>query len=328
MPTAEPLQDYCLRVGKIELLSEWDEEKNTGFSIRSIPHSSQKKVWWRCKQGHSWKATVGSRIIQGTGCPYCSGVRIWPGYNDLQTKRPELAAEWDMEKNAPLTPNMIGTGSPQKVWWICPKGHSYRSSIWNRARPRSSGCPYCKKMIIAPGINDPKTLNPELAAQWDEKKNAPVKMEDLQNASTYKAWWLCEHGHSYQARIIDRNYKKTGCPYCAGQKAYPGFNDLASQMPELAKEWDAELNAPLTAEMVTLGSGKLVWWSCDQGHVWRARIFNRTKSHGNGCPVCGQCRKGKAQLRYDRVMGEIQVQKAQKKQYILLPQEENETKSE
>lgn len=295
----ESLQDYCLRLGKEELLSEWDEEKNTGYNVWSIPHSSHKKMWWRCKQGHSWQAAVNSRAVENCACPFCSGHRILAGCNDLRTKRPDLAAEWDMEKNAPLTPDMVGTGSAKKVWWTCPAGHSYRSSISGRTRERASGCPYCGKVVIVPGINDPKTRNPKIAAQWDAEKNVPVKMEDLLNTSTYRAWWICERGHSFRARVIDRIYNKTGCPYCAGKKAYPGFNDLASQMPELAKEWDAELNAPLTAEMVTLGSGRRVWWRCHEGHVWRAAIFNRARN-GTGCPECRKTRK-KRRIRCDCV---------------------------
>lgn len=217
---------------------------------------------------------------------------------------------------------MVGIGSGKRVWWLCPKGHSHRSLITDRTREKGSGCPYCGKVSIAPGINDPKTLYPELAAQWDEERNAPVKMENLLHASTYSAWWICERGHPFQARVNDRIYGKQGCPYCARKRAYPGFNDLASQMPEIAKEWDDALNAPLTAEMVTLGSGKQVWWRCDQGHVWRARVFNRT-AHGNGCPECQRIRKRKAQLRYDRIMEEAQAQNAQKKRTALKADKES-----
>ena len=32
--------------------------------------------------------------------------------------------------------------------------------------------------------------------------------------------------------------KKTGCPYCAGQKVLGGFNNLLTLFPELAKEAD------------------------------------------------------------------------------------------
>ena len=286
----ESLQEHCLRTGKTDLLAEWDAAKNAPRTPQTMPHSSREKVWWRCKQGHSWQAGVQSRARMGCGCPVCRGRRIVAGYNDLQTKRPEIAAEWDLEKNAPLRPDAVAVSSQKRVWWRCAAGHRCRSAIADRTRPKSSGCPYCKKKVILPGINDPKTLNPALAAEWDTEKNGAAKMEELLNSSAFKAWWRCPNGHSYQASVRNRIYNKTGCPYCAGKKAWPGFNDLASQMPKLAAEWASDLNAPLTPEMVTLGSGKRVWWRCDQGHVWLTAVFNRVRS-GSGCPVCGRRKK-------------------------------------
>ena len=29
----------------------------------------------------------------------------------------------------------------------------------------------------------------------------------------------------------------------------------------------------------------MVWWRCEKGHEWQARLFWRTKM-GNGCPYC------------------------------------------
>ena len=286
----ESLQEHCLRTGKTDLLAEWDAEKNAPLTPQTMPHSSREKVWWRCPKGHSWQAGVQSRARMGCGCPVCRGRRIIAGYNDLKTKRPEIAAEWDLEKNAPLRPDAVAVSSQKRVWWRCAAGHSFRSAIADRTRPKSSGCPYCKKKVILPGINDPKTLNPALAAEWDTEKTGAAKMEELLNSSAFKAWWRCPNGHSYQASVRNRIYNKTGCPYCAGKKAWPGFNDLASQMPKLAAEWASDLNAPLTPAMVTLGSGKRVWWRCDQGHVWRTAVFNRVRS-GSGCPVCGWRKK-------------------------------------
>lgn len=38
----------------------------------------------------------------------------------------KLLAEWDTEKNAPLTPDDIHKGSHKKVWWRCATGMSGR----------------------------------------------------------------------------------------------------------------------------------------------------------------------------------------------------------
>ena len=78
----------------------------------------------------------------------------------------------------------------------------------------------------------------------------------------------------------------SGCPYCAGRRALPGFNDLATVCPDIAAQWHPTLNGGLTPEMVTAGSRKKVWWQCPEGHVWRAVIYARAGEQRSGCPVC------------------------------------------
>ena len=51
----------------------------------------------------------------------------------------------------------------------------------------------------------------------------------------------------------------SGCPYCANRKVLPGFNDLSTVQPPVAKEWHESLNGALTPEMVTAGNHKKVW---------------------------------------------------------------------
>ena len=85
----------------------------------------------------------------------------------------------------------------------------------------------------------------------------------------------------------------TGCPYCAGKKVLPGFNDLATKEPKIAEQWHPELNGDLTPEMVSVGSSKRVWWQCSYGHVWKAYIFSRATGSKVGCPVCARKTKKK-----------------------------------
>lgn len=65
---------------------------------------------------------------EGTGCPYCTGRKVTPKQGGLVKQFPLLAAEWDVEKNTPLTPQDVTTGSHKLIWWRCPRGHSYRSA--------------------------------------------------------------------------------------------------------------------------------------------------------------------------------------------------------
>lgn len=76
---------------KPKLAYEWSEKNNIKPTEVSI--GSHKKAIWQCKQGHEWTATVKSRTINGTDCPYCSHNKILAGFNDLATVFPDVAAE-------------------------------------------------------------------------------------------------------------------------------------------------------------------------------------------------------------------------------------------
>lgn len=52
------------------LAEEFHPTKNPEIDVMTIAVSSGKKIWWKCKQGHEWRATVSHRK-NGTGCPYC-----------------------------------------------------------------------------------------------------------------------------------------------------------------------------------------------------------------------------------------------------------------
>ncbi len=64
---------------------------------------------------------------------------------------------------------------------------------------------------------------------------------------------------------------------------------LASRFPYLAAQWHPSLNESLTPNDVTGCSGKAVWWQCEKGHAWKARVYHR--AYGCGCPVCFSERK-------------------------------------
>ena len=61
-------------------------------------------------------------------------------------------------------------------------------------------------------------------------------------------------------------------------------NSLTALNPALAQEWHPTKNGELTAEHVTPGSGRYVWWKCGRGHEWKAIINSRNR--GNKCPYC------------------------------------------
>ena len=270
-----------------QLLAEWNWEKNLElkFDPRLLTVGSGKKVWWKCSNGHEWQATIDGRN-SGRGCPYCSGNKVLKGYNDLQTINPNLAKEWNYEKNGNLKPENFTASSGQKVWWKCYEGHEWQATIANRNNGRN--CPHCSGQIVSEGYNDLRTINPNLAKEWNYEKNGILKPECFTANSGQKVWWRCSKGHEWQAAIGDRSQGHT-CPYCAGKKVLKGYNDLQTVSPALADEWNYEKNKGLTPTDVMPYSNIKVWWKCRKGHEWRAAINNR--NIGNGCPFCNAERK-------------------------------------
>lgn len=202
----------------------------------------------------------------------------------LEHDRPELLREWYQTKNAPLTPEGITYGSKRSVWWKCEKGHEWQAMVYTRAGA-GSGCPYCMGRKAWPGENDLASQRPDLAAQWHPTKNRDRTPADVTVGGHYKAWWICEKGHEWQAIVKSRAINGTGCPVCANRKLTPGENDLAATHPELARQWHPTKNGTLTPRDVVAGSRRRVWWICGKGHAWQAAISSRA-GNGTGCPVC------------------------------------------
>ncbi len=264
-----------------ELMDSWDREKNHISPDSITSGCSSEKVWWKDKLGHSWQATPANRV-NGTDCPYCAGRQILKGFNDLQSVYPEVAAEWNHEKNKGLKPDMVVYGSHRKVWWRCGRGHEWRALVNDRA-VEGTGCPYCHNKKVLPGFNDFASCHPELADEWHKTRNGGKKPSDYVYGSHKYAWWICPLGHDYQRTIADR-HDGYGCPYCSNVKILAGFNDLATKTPWLAEEWDPERNRRRTPQEVFPSSNLKVWWRCEGGHHWRASISGRQS--GSQCPYC------------------------------------------
>ena len=136
-----------------EIAKEWHPNKNRDLKPNKVSYGSGKKVWWLCpKKGHSYNQPIVKRTGRGDSCPYCSGQKTGDD-NNLEVMFPEIAKEWHPTKNGKLTPRDVTPGSSHhKVWWLCPKGHSYDSIPKSRTGKNKHGCTYCTKSTSAPEI--------------------------------------------------------------------------------------------------------------------------------------------------------------------------------
>lgn len=199
-------------------------------------------------------------------------------YN-LKTANPILARQWHPTKNGVLGPSDVLPGSRRIVWWLCPKGHEWERSI--EARNTGRGCPYCRNLYACKD-NCLQTLRPDLAKEWHPTKNGTVTPRDVTPGSKKEAWWMCPKGHEWSAPMSRRKHGM-GCPTCRPEHLRR-LNRLQPIPRLLANEWHATKNGALKPADFSAGSSKKVWWLCEKGHEWFARISSRDQ--GRNCPFC------------------------------------------
>ena len=281
----QSLFDYCKENNRSDLLAQWDNLKNLPLTPNNVTRGSSRKIWWICENGHHWAAAPYSRISQNSGCPVCAGKKIIPGENDLASLFPEIAAEWDTERNKNLSPKDISAYTHRKVWWkCCICGGEWMAVVKSRTGTGKVGCPYCANRAVQRGVNDLMTTHPDLAQQWNHEKNGSLAPQHVTAGSSAKVWWKCKKGHEWQAAIASRS-RGSGCPICSGKRIIAGENDLQTLFPEIAKEWHSEKNNGLLPSEIAAQSNKSVWWCCDKGHEYKAVVSSRT-GRETGCPYC------------------------------------------
>jgi hypothetical protein len=135
----KPTEETCLQAVNPILARQWHPAKNAPLTPKDVLPRTNKKVWWLCRKGHEWMATIYDRS-DGGGCPFCSGRRpTWE--NSLESKGRWLAREWHPTKNTSWKPKDVAPYSQRQVWWKCKNGHESRESVCSRYQ--RGGCPVC-----------------------------------------------------------------------------------------------------------------------------------------------------------------------------------------
>jgi len=132
--------DFNFETEQPKLAAEWHPTRNGDLTPRMVVAGSAKRVWWQCRKGHEWEATIRKRV-RSPACPYCKGTRA-DNTTNLRALHPELMKEWHPTKNSDSDPSKLLPGSGRKVWWRCAKGHEWQASIYSRTK-RGAGCKKC-----------------------------------------------------------------------------------------------------------------------------------------------------------------------------------------
>jgi len=253
--------------------------KNHEITSNKILYSTKNIILWECGLGHEWSERI-SKNFKEKNCPYCANLKFLKGFNDLATVYPELAKEFDEDKNG-ISASEYFPRNFDQAWWKCSNNHSYRTEF--NTKIMNKGCAICSNKKVQVGFNDLSTTHPHIASEWDYSKNT-LTPDNIVSGSTIKVWWLCILGHSYNSQIRKRTNYKRGCPYCANQKVLEGFNDLFSQRKDIISEWDYNKNTVKPSTVAKRTKTKF-WWRCkENNHSWQAAPD--TRSHGEKCPYC------------------------------------------
>lgn len=195
----------------------------------------------------------------------------------LLQERPDIAAQWHPALNS-ADPSTVTTGSHRTAHWICPSGHTWQAPVFSRCQ--GTGCPHCAGYVPVSGTSFLDRC-PELLAQWDEETNAGLDPRQVGPGSHRRVWWRCKDGHRWQAEVANRTRGGGLCPQCPK----PDNEHTLAAYPDLLDQFDAQAHPGLDPTVLRARSTQKVWWRCQRGHSWHAKIRHRTLS-SSGCPHC------------------------------------------
>jgi hypothetical protein len=265
--------DYCNGEKQIEA-----EEKYAKYSNLMNHRKNIEKDCCRNCKGKKLKEVKRNELV--------------PLEETLVIKTPEIASEWNYDRNEKTPLDYRYTHNYTDIWWKCAEGHEWQETIYNRSY-RSFKCPYC----IGRFVNKENSLAakyPHLIKEWHPTKNGDLTPDDVSPITARTAWWVGKCGHEWETQVRHRAILETKCPYCTGHKVSIS-NCLMTINPKLALDWHPTKNNEKTAYDFTSSSSEKVWWLCGNcNYDWLAAIGSR--NGGNNCPLCNET-KGEREVR-------------------------------
>ncbi|WP_319733282.1 zinc-ribbon domain-containing protein [Streptomyces sp. MB09-01] len=288
-------------------MNAWLAELNEGLDPTRLTIGSAKYAHLRCRGcGVPYQVQI-RHFMAGRTCQRCGIARQMltsrrPAKGrSIAELRPDLAAEWDSERNEVSATEVAAQSNTPTRWWRCPADDRHRYDMPPSERWRGSGCPYCSGRRAGCG-NDLATVYPKLAAEWVAAPDRPgLTPSDVTPFSATPVFWRCLHDDRHQwTEKVSQRTNRPSCPFCSGSRI-DATNNLAVRRPDLVAEWHPGLNGSLRPEDVGPGSHRKTHWRCGTcGHVWTAAIAERTGSGsraGTGCPPCSLGRRGQTRRR-------------------------------
>jgi hypothetical protein len=229
-----------------EIANEWHPTLNGNLTPAMITAGSQITAWWMCTRNiihMEYQMTIAARTLQNQKCHQCHTYDMFLyKENSLARKFPSVAEQLHPTLNGSITAEDIAGCSHDKFWWGCdesfPDGtphRPYEMRVINKTLGEN-GCPDCAKN--QPMRHYTQSLEyrfPEIAKLWDHEKNFPLKPSEVSCGRNFKAWWICENGHSHQQSISDK-CRRIGCLFCRHKTQAMVLKFLKQNFPNVENE--------------------------------------------------------------------------------------------
>ncbi len=265
--------------------AEWHPTLNGLLRPENVKPHSNRKVWWKCREGHEWPAVIAHRA-RGRRCPDCL---LWA----TSAQQIRLAAELTalgLPVSARHNPIEVTGRRPVRgdivlADWRVVVEHD--GEFWHADKVPADTAQ--TKALLNAGWHVLRLREGSLPKLGVGETHVPVPTyADAHTLACATADGLAQLGYD----IPDiGNYRAAGQPIATEQADAEIYslrdNSLASEFPDVAAEWHPTKNTTTPDRVAPFANTKR-WWICAAcGHEWLALIPNRTL-HRQGCPKCGR----------------------------------------
>lgn len=269
----------CNSLGKLYPTVAKEISKNEQIDPFQILPRSNKPILWFCSNCNGeYLRSPDAKISKTPDCPYCTGQKVLPGFNDAKTVYPELSAFWSSSNDAELA--AIAWKNARSWEWQCPvkPDHKWSSRISEFLRHENK-CPHCfTKTGRRISVGTVSEVDPMIVAKWSsENLESP---EEMRWHSKTKVLLTC--GSHIYSRSLEKAKKSLVCPVCRNIELQKGVNDAETTHPDLLLIWGAR-NALSLADY-TSSSCESVWWECSEGHEYLRSVRDQCKR-----VICRKC---------------------------------------
>lgn len=187
----------------------------------------------------------------------------------LSETNPELENIWS--PNNTINFKKIKTNSRQKVKWVCETyGLEYERTIRDQIRSTRKS-PYELGTKVIPGVNDIFSTHPWIKSLWNYELN-DIDPTTVNQSNRLNLWWVCPITKaSYQRQLHRQLAAGPVSVYMTSSKVLPGYNDLETTYPDIAKLWDYDKNEDSPSEVMPF-SHKRRWWKLPNGESLELEI--------------------------------------------------------